>query len=128
MRFLFFGLVAICVAAIISNGLRRDGDAKLEMHRAEQQAKLDQEQRQILASLEAINSKTVSTFVADWRQHRSEVTEKSLEELRIIQEKIRNDPASAEKFTLAARQEAADKFNAAISSPFGAKMDAKPGL
>ena len=41
---------------------------------------------------------------------------------------INNDIAVAADFTLAAKQMNADKLNDVISSPIGAKFEARPGL
>lgn len=128
MRYVLFALVALFVASIIANGMSSDADAKITMHREEQQAKLDTEQRQILTRLEAKNDAIVSEFVRDWRRSYPSATPSRLEELQLIEQKINNDISSARQYTLASAQIRADKLNAAIQSPLGAKAHAKPGL
>lgn len=128
MRFLFLALVAVFVASIISNGLGRDADVKLAIHQANAQAKLDDEQRTILTHLEAKKDAKVSEFVQDWRRAYPTASAGSIQELRLIEQKINNDITVAANFTLAAHQNKADTLNGAISSPLGGKFEARPGF
>lgn len=128
MRFLFLAFVAVFVASIISNGLGRDADVKLAIHQADAQAKLDEEQRAILTRLEAKKDAKVSEFVQDWRGAYPAASAEKLQELRLIEQKINNDTTVATDFTLAAHQKKADKLNDTISSPFGGKFEAHPGI
>jgi RNase adaptor protein for sRNA GlmZ degradation len=128
MRFLFIALVAVFVASIISNGLGRDADVKLAIHQADAQAKLDEEQRIILTRLEAKNDAKVSEFVQDWRRAYPAVGAEKLQELRLIEQKINNDITVAADFTLAAKRKKSDELNDMVSSPFGAKFEAHPGI
>lgn len=128
MRFLFFALVAALVALIISDGIGRDADVKLAIHQADVQAKLDEEQRDILTRLEAKKDSKVSEFVQDWRRVYPAASANTLQELRLIEQKINNDITAAGSFTLAANKKKADKLNEAIASPFGGKFEAQPGI
>lgn len=128
MRFLLFAIVALLAASMIANGLGRDADVKLAIHQAEAQSKLDEEQRAILTRLEAKKNTAVSQFVQDWRSAYPAASAEALQELRLVEQRISNDITVAAKFTLAAHQSKADKLNAAITAPFGGKVEAKPGL
>lgn len=128
MRFLFLAVVALFSASIIANGLGRDADVKLAIHQDQVQSKLDEEQREILTRLEAKNDTKVSEFVRDWRGEYPAATAQQLQELRLIEQKVNNDISAASGFTLAAHQERVAKFNEVILSPFGGKIEAKPGL
>lgn len=124
----FFAIVAIIIAALVSGGLGRDAEVKLSIYQAEQQSQLDTEQRAILASIEGVNNPHASQFVADWRAAYPAASAEGLQELRIIEAKVKADPASAQQFTLKAKQQKADQLNAAISVPFGGEFKAKPGI
>ncbi|MGX0940165.1 hypothetical protein ACUXQ2_006263 [Cupriavidus metallidurans] len=128
MRILLLGAIAVVVAAILSSGIGRDGDVQLEIYRAQAQEARDREQRQMLAELEALRIESVSQLVADWRSARGRPTSDSLDELRILVEKIRANPSSAEQYALAAKQKSADEINNLVTSPLGTKLEAKPGL
>ena len=129
MKYVFLGVIAIVVAVIISNGLGRDAEVKLVMQQAEQQSQLDAKQRTILANLEAMKDATVSEFVNDWRGAYPKATVAGLQELQVIEQKIKNDVRAAGEFTLAAHQKRADQWNKAVYSPFGGEAKAsKPGL
>lgn len=125
MRLLF---LAVFVASIIASGLGRDADVKLAIYEAEAQAKLDAEQRTILTQLEAKRDAKVSEFVRDWRMAYPTANADSLQELRLIEQKIHNDISAVADFTLAAQQKKADRLNDLISSPFGGKFQARPGI
>jgi predicted aldo/keto reductase-like oxidoreductase len=128
MRFLFLALIAVYVASIISNGIGRDADVKLAIHQADTQSKLDEEQRAILTRLEAKKDSRVSEFVQDWRTAYPTASSETLQELRLIEQKTNNDITLVSNFTLAAHQKKADKLNDAISTPFGGKFEARPGI
>lgn len=121
MRFLFLAFVAAFVASIIFNG-------QLAIHQVDAQAKLDEEQRIILARLEAKKDAKVSVFVQDWRVAYPSPSTEKLQELRVIEQKINNDITVAADFTLAANQKKADELNDTFSSPFGGKVEAHPGI
>lgn len=128
MRFVLFAIVAVFAASVIASGLGREAEVTVAIHQAEAQAKLDEEQRAALARLEAKQNTRVSEFVRDWRKAYPAATAEKLQELRLIEQKINSDITSAGEFTLAARQQKADRLNASISAPFGGKFEAKPGL
>ena len=128
MRFILFAIVALFAASMIANGLGRDADVKLAIHQADAQSKLDEEQRAILTRLEAKKDTAVSQFVQDWRRAYPVASAETLQELRLVEQKISNDISVAANFTLAAHQTKADKLNDAITAPFGGKFEAKPGL
>lgn len=128
MRLLFLSLVAVYVASIISNGLASDADVALEIGRNDTQSKLDEEQRDILARLEAKRDAKVSEFVQDWRRAYPAVSAERLQELRLIEQKVNNDITVAADFTIAAKQKKADRLNDAIAVPFGSKFEANPGM
>ena len=128
MRLLFLSLVAVYVASIISNGLSSDANVALEIGRHEAQSKLAEEQRDILARLEAKRDAKVSEFVQDWRRAYPAVSAERLQELRLIEQKVNNDITVAAEFTIAAKQKKADRLNDAIAVPFGSKFEANPGM
>lgn len=128
MRFLLFAFVALFGAVIIADGLGRGADVQLATHQADAQTKRNEEQQGILTRLEAKKDAKVSEFVQDWRIAYPTASAESLQELRLIEQKVNNDITVAADFTLAARQDTADKFNDAFSTPFGGKFQAKPGI
>ncbi|RRS01148.1 hypothetical protein EIP75_21455 [Aquabacterium soli] len=131
MRILFLSFIAVLVACIISDGLGHDADVKLAIHQSERQSALDSEQRSILSHLEAKHNETVSEFVRDWRRAYPAASETSLQELRLIEQKINNDVNAANQFTLAYHQKKADEVNGAIEAPFSlfdVKLEARPGM
>lgn len=128
MRLLLSALVAILIASIISDGLGREADVALAIHQADLQARLNEEQRVILVRLEAKNDTKVSEFAQDWYRAYPTPGANTLQELRLIEQKINNDIASASNFTFAAHKKTADKLNEVVSSPFGGTFEAKPGI
>lgn len=128
MPFLLLALVALFAVSIFSDGLGREADVKLAIHQSESNSKLVQEQGDILTRLEAKKDAKVSEFVRDWRRAYPTPSTEKLQELQLIEQKINSDIAAAADFTLAAKQMKADKLNDVISSPIGAKFEARPGL
>jgi hypothetical protein len=129
VKFVFFALVAIFVAALISNGLGRDAEVRLAIEQDHAQSKLDEEQRGILHRLEAKQSPKVSEFVDDWRQAFPKATAEKLQELRLIEQRIERDVNAAIQYTLSAKRDRAEKLSESITTPFGGiKATAEPGL
>lgn len=89
------------------------------------QAQRTAEQGRLLAQLEAVNKPAVSKLVDEWRQAYPEPSETRLTELRVLVERVKADPLSADKFTAAAKQKNFDDMP--FSSPLGTPK-AKPGI
>ena len=129
MQIVFIAIVAIVIALIFSDGLGRDADVKLAIHQAEQQAKLDEEQRAILSRLEARKEAPVMEFVADWQRAYPTSSAERLQELRVIERRIEADPASAAQFTLAAHRVKDGKLGAGLETLSGkVELRSRPGL
>lgn len=126
--FLLTVIAALLVGTIISNAIDRGSEVELAIYRAEIQAKLDEEQRDILSRLESKNDPKVSEFVRDWRVAYPTASGERLQELRLIEQKVESDITVASSFTLAVQQKKADELNEAISFPLGGQFKASPGL
>lgn len=114
--------VIAVVVALVSSAVSQDREAKL-------QAARNTEQGVLLAQIESINTPVVSQLVDDWRTAYPEPSAEKLNELRVIAERVKNNPAVAAEFTKEAKQKSADKFNAAFSSPFNDGVKASgPGI
>lgn len=96
---------------------------------AEHQSARNREQGALLAEIEHLNTPAISTFVDDWRTAYPEPSAEKINELRVIEQRLKNNPELASQYTKAAKQDSADKFNATFSSPFtnGVKP-AGPGI
>lgn len=110
------------IVVFVSNVIRNNNEDNL-------QATRNQEQRVLLAQMEAINNPVVSQLVDDWRTSFPVPDEKKLTELRVLFQRVKANPAEAAKFTKEAKQKDLDKINALVSSPLtgDAKADG-PGL
>lgn len=98
----------------------------LDWNRAENlQVKRSAEQRRLLGELETANKPAVSKLVDEWRTSYPEPSEERLTELRVLVERVKADPASAEKFTAEAKQKKLDDLP--FASPLGTPK-AKPGI
>lgn len=89
------------------------------------QAQRNTEQGRLLAELEATKMPGASKLVDEWRKEYPEPSEQRLTELRVMVERVKADPAGAEKYTAAAKQAKWDAMP--FSSPLGTPA-AKPGL
>lgn len=96
---------------------------------AELQSSRNNEQGTLLAEIERLNTPAVSTFVDDWRTAYPQPSIEKINELKVIQQRLKNNPALATQYTKAAKQQNADKFNAVFSSPIsGDVKPAGPGI
>lgn len=110
--------------------------ARVEERKAimQYQKSLADDSAKLLVELQALNHPKVSQFVEDWHRYYStegRYSEKTLSELKIIHQKLINNPDEAGSFTMEHHQEFASQINDAIESPFpffSVEMDAKPGL
>ncbi|WP_459203473.1 hypothetical protein ACQVRV_00405 (plasmid) [Ralstonia pseudosolanacearum] len=106
---------AAVVAAIAFSFL----DSSKQPERTAQQAAL-------LESLEALNHPQASKLVDEWRTAYPEPNDERLTELRVLVQRVKADPASAEQFTAAAKQKKLDALP--FESPLTGTPKAKPGL
>ena len=90
------------------------------------QAQRDEEQSRLLVELEKMHQPAVSTLVDEWRSTYQEPSTEQVGELRVLVERVKANPASAEKYTAAAKQKALD--NLPFSSPLVGTPKAKPGI
>lgn len=129
MRFIVLMVVIIVAASMIADGLSREADVALATHSADKQSSLNEQQQAILKRLDAVGDSDVSQFVNDWHKAYPKATDKALQELAIIEQRITADPTVAVTFTLAHKQKQAAEFNAAVSPILGGGAKAeKPGL
>jgi len=119
LKWIFFIVIAVSVVSGAVSTYRED----------ELQTSRNVDQRALLAQMEGINSPVISQLVDDWRKAYPEPTDKKLTELRIISQRVKNDPASAAEFTTAAKQKGADEVNSKFTNVFGSSVKADgPGL
>ena len=71
---------------------------------ADLQAQRTAEQSNLLVQMEKLNQPDVTTLVDEWRKAVSAPSEKQVAELRLIAERIKADPASAKRYTAAAKK------------------------
>lgn len=134
MKTLMICLCILWVGIFISESLEED--ARVEERKTIMAYKkgLADDSAKLLVELQAMNHPKVSEFVEDWHRYYSTegtYSEKTLSELKIIHQRLKNNPDEAEKLTLAHHQKFADGLNNAIESPFpfiDFEMDAKPGF
>lgn len=134
MKTLIICLCIVWAGLIISNSLEQD--ARVEERKTIMAYKkgLADESAKLLVELQALNHPKVSEFVEDWHRYYSTegtYSERTLSELKIIHQRLKNNPDEAENLTLAHHQKVADGLNNAIESPFpfiNLEMDAKPGF
>jgi len=118
MKFIAILLVAVVIGMMIEHGLSADARATVAVHQADLNARNEAESRGILARLEAMHDDKVSEFVRDWQQERGS-SPNDLQELRVIEQKIKNDPRSAVGFTHAAKMADADHLSNTLQPLFG---------
>lgn len=115
---MFKWLVLIVVIGLALNSvLSSNREAGLQSSR-------NREQGVLLARIEQLNTKAISSFVDDWRSAYPEPSAEKISELQVIEQRLKNNPSLASQYTKAAKQESADKFNAVFSSPLSG--DVKP--
>lgn len=106
-----FALVAIFVVPSFFNSYQQ------ESRRSEQSA--------VLVELESLNHPAVSKLVNEWRLYYPSPTSERLAELKVLAQRIKNDPASAEKFSAAEKQKQLDELP---FEPVFGSFRAKPGI
>jgi hypothetical protein len=84
------------------------------------------EQQTLLTQIEAVHTPSASTVVDEWRRTYPEPSVERLAELKIMAQRIQNDPSSAEQYTTAASQKRIDAIP--FESVIGGKPVAKPGI
>lgn len=92
---------------------------------ADLQAQRITEQGQLLAQLETIGKPAASKLVDEWRREYPAPSAERLTELRVLVERVKADPSSAEKYTAETRQKKMDDLP--FSSPLGTPK-ARPGI
>jgi hypothetical protein len=100
------------------------GSGFFESHRRGERSK---EQVAILVELESLNHPQVSKLVDEWREYYPNPTSDRLAELRILAQRVKNDPAAAEQFLAGTKDKKLGNIDLYISSPFGSLKSA-PGL
>ncbi|WP_323000495.1 hypothetical protein [Denitromonas sp.] len=90
------------------------------------QTQRNTEQGRLLVELEATKIPGASQLVDEWRKEYPQPSEQRLMELRVLVERVKADPAGAEKYTAAAKQAKLDALP--FSSPFFGTPTAKPGI
>lgn len=93
---------------------------------SEMQAQRNEEQSHLLVELEKLNKPAVSKLVDEWRSTFKDPSAEQISELRVLVERVKSNPASAEKYTAAAKQKALDDLP--FSSPLVGTPKAKPGI
>lgn len=90
-----------------------------------QQAERTAQQAVLLERMEAQNHVHVSQLVDEWRRAYPKPSDAHLTELRVIAQRVKADPAVAEKMTAKYKQARID--NMGVSSIFGGEFKATPG-
>lgn len=91
---------------------------------ASAQKERNAQQGVLLERMEAMNQRQVSVLVDEWRAAYPNPSDERLMELRVIAQRVKADPAAAEKLTAKHKQSRIDALG--ISSPFG-DFKATPG-
>lgn len=97
----------------------------------DRQALRNTEQGQLLVEIEGANTPITSKLAEEWQRFYPAPSAEQLSELRIIAQKVRNDPASAEQFTTEYKQKEIDGSPLANADTLFGKFGdfkAKPGL
>lgn len=89
--------ILIFIVGIVVSNYTRSQQAPIRDHRANVQ-------RELLVQLDAVDTPAARQLVSDWRASYPTPSDESLEELRLVVERVKRDPAAAESMTLAAKQ------------------------
>ncbi|MDC9654378.1 hypothetical protein [Xanthomonas perforans] len=115
MKWFFLILIVCCLA----NAWESSQQAPIKADRAN-------EQRALLAQLDAVQTPAAKELVSDWRRTYPTPSAESLEELQLVVERVQRDPVAAESMTIAAKE----KYIANLpwEPVIGGHSKAAPGL
>lgn len=111
MRFVFLAIIVMFFASSYFSSQRQDARSR--------------EQSAILVELESLNHPAVSKLVDEWRLYYPSPTAERVAELKVLAQRVKNDPASAVQFLATKKQK--DLSDLPIKPIFGS-FKAAPGL
>lgn len=124
-------IIGIFILLLFFNVINNNGSAEraaLETEKIKYSARLLEEQDAILVGLVAMNDNVVNELVNDWRRTYPNPSPKNMSDLKIIEQKIKNDKSEAIKMTKAYKRKNSPFCNGGVQSIVGETPDCPPGL
>lgn len=124
-----FKLILVALAFVAVWALVDLGGAEERAEQARYAAQRIESQDAILTSLQAMNDATVSEFASDWLKAYPQPSPPELSELRVIEQRIKNDKTAAVKMTRAYKLKNSPICNGEVKAVFSlSSPDCPPGL
>ena len=121
MKWIFI-FTALIVAILMFTG-------ESEAERNKRLDALSEKQAGLLVQLQETGAPGASTLAADWLEAYPYPTAENVSELQLIVAKVKADPATAERMTVASKREARAKLRQVMTPAVGwSDSDPKPGL